>query len=197
VDIHASDSEEIAASRISAERFAVIFDRHFVAIRDYLRRRINHSLADELAAESFVVAFRSRATYDLAYSSARPWLFGIAANLLKRHRRQEKRELRAYARSAVDPVQAQASSDAAQYSHDLAIGPALGEALATLSPMDREVLFLFAVADLSYEEISRALDIRIGTVRSRLFRARTQIRELLDTQRAIPGESIFHGGSSQ
>lgn len=191
-----SDSDEIAASRTSPERFASIFDRHFVAIRDYLRRRIHGALADELAAETFVIAFRRRAAYDLAYTDSRPWLFGIAVNLLRRYRRQETRELRAYARTALDPLRASADGGVPQQSEDLSVGADLAQALVSLSLKDREVLFLFAVADLSYEEISRALKIPVGTVRSRLSRARQQVRELLDTEQAIPGEGIVHPESS-
>lgn len=190
--IHTSDSDEIAASQADSERFAVIFDRHYVAIRNFLRRRISSSLADELAAETFVVAFRRRATYDHVHANARPWLFGIAVNLLRRHRRQENRELRANARTAMNPFQSAVEGEDPQHSHDRRIGAELTQALASLAAKDREVLFLYAVADLSYEEISRALEVPIGTVRSRLSRARRHIRELLDDQRAIQGEGIIH-----
>lgn len=163
VEIQTSDSDEIAGSREASERFAIIFERHYLAIRNYLRRRISGSLADELAAETFVVAFRRRASYDHAYANARPWLFGIAVNLLRRHRRQEIRELRAYARTAADPLCASLENGDPQHSYDQRVGAELSQALASLSGKDREVLCLYALADLSYEEISRTLEIPIGT----------------------------------
>jgi RNA polymerase sigma factor (sigma-70 family) len=177
-----SDAEEIGASLEEPERFAIIFDRHFIVIRDYLRRRLSLATADELAAETFLIAFRRRSAYDRRHPSSRAWLFGIAVNLLHRHGRQERRELRAYARSANDLVRQPAGPEA-----PLApvVNADLARAIRALSRTDREVLFLYACAELSYDEISRALEIPIGTVRSRLSRARRRIRELLGGEEAI------------
>lgn len=182
-----SDAEAIVASQATPERFALIFDRHYPAIQGYLRRRIERSSADDLAAETFIVAFRRRKDYEPSQADARPWLFGIAVNLLRRHRRHERRQLRAYARTAVDPLLS-GTAGAAHGVDDPEIGPHLARALASLASRDREVLFLYACADLSYEEIAVALGIPTGTVRSRLFRARRRIRELLSDEVASEGE---------
>lgn len=97
-----SDAEEIQASWSDPQRFAVVFDRHFAALHRFLRRRVGKDLADDLAAETFARAFGARHRYDLVYQDARPWLFGITANLLRRHRRTERQRLLAQARMGVE-----------------------------------------------------------------------------------------------
>jgi RNA polymerase sigma-70 factor, ECF subfamily len=183
---HGSDSEAILSSVHNPASFAVIFDRHFGVIHAYLQRRAGPDLADELAAQAFAVAFDRRARYDAARPDARPWLFGIATNLLARHRRQEIRQLRAFARTGIDPVLDQfdgieARLDASARRRELA------ETLARLTPEELDALLLYAWADLSYAEIAQALGIPIGTVRSRLSRARGHVRELLELDRASEG----------
>ncbi len=174
-----NDAEIIAASERDPACFASIFDRHFTAIHRYLHARVGSTIADDLAAETFTVAFRLRGNYDLRRSNARPWLFGIAANLLRHHRRDERRRFLAYARAG-----ARALPDATWEGVDdrldaRAAVPVLARALAALRPGDREILLLHAWADLTYEEIAEALSLPVGTVRSRLFRARRKLRELL------------------
>ena len=94
-----SDGEAIAASLREPARFAAVFDRHYEEISAYLARRAGRGLAEELASETFVRAFAARAGYDPAYPDARPWLYGIATNLLRNHARTEERRRRAYARA--------------------------------------------------------------------------------------------------
>lgn len=181
-----SDAEAIAASQQDPEAFAEIFDRHYDAIAGFLRRRVEPSLGDELAAETFLRAFDARARYDLGRADARPWLYGIAANLLRRHRRTEERRLRAYARAAVRPAhEADLTAVDARLDADAA-GPALATALASLGPGERDALLLHAWADLTYEQIADALAIPVGTVRSRIHRARRVVRELI----ARSGEAV-------
>jgi RNA polymerase sigma-70 factor (ECF subfamily) len=174
-----SDAQIIAASRVEPLVFGVVFDRHYDAVHRYLARRVGSDLADDLAAETFTTAFEVRRRYDTAHPDARPWLFGIATNLVRHRRRGEARRLRAYARldRPADPdggfggVEARLDAGRA--------GPAIADALNRLSAGDRDVLLLFAWADLHYEEIAVALRIPVGTVRSRLHRARRRVRELL------------------
>ena len=174
-----SDAQVIAASRVEPLAFAAVFDRHYDAVHRYLARRVGSDLADDLAAETFTTAFDARRRYDTEHPDARPWLFGIATNLLRHHHRGEARRLRAYARldRSAGPDGGfggvEARLDAAR------AGPAIGDALTHLSAGDRDVLLLFAWADLRYEEIAVALHIPVGTVRSRLHRARRRVRELL------------------
>jgi RNA polymerase sigma factor (sigma-70 family) len=175
VDHRALDSDAISASAATPADFAAIFDRHFDVVHAYLQRRVGRDLADELAAETFLVAFDKRDRYDVSRPDARPWLFGIATNLLHRHRRHELRQLRAYARSAADPILdafdgVEARLDASSLRRELV------DALTRVPAEELDALLLFAWADFSYGEIAEALEIPIGTVRSRLSRARTRMR---------------------
>ena len=178
------DSELIHRSRAEPRLFAEIFDRYHGDLHRYLRRRVGAGLAADLAAETFVTAFARRGAYHDQGGDARPWLYGIAHNLLRNHLRHEHRRLAAYARHGVDPVEdagalaefslADARADAA------AAGGPLRLALAGMPAGDRDVLLLFAWADLSYAEIAQALNIPVGTVRSRLNRARQRLRTVLE-----------------
>ena len=157
--------------------FELIFDRHFGAIHRYLHRRAGRDLADELAAETFALAFARRASCR-ASGSVLPWLYGIATNLLHRQRRAERRQLRAYSRAEStdgSPTRTRRRHE----SSDSSLGARLAGALAAMRPRERDALLLYALADLSYEEVALALDVPVGTVRTWLHRARaTAQREL-------------------
>ena len=170
-----SDAEIIRLARSHPELFVEIFDRHYRDIRRYLARRVGVEAADDLASETFVQALAGLHRYDTSTGNARPWLFGIATNLLRQHTKSETRGYLTLARSGRDPVHDHADEVAGRVSAQ-ACGPALGAALAALKPRDRDVLLLCAYADFSYEQIADALNIPVGTVRSRLNRARTQVR---------------------
>lgn len=163
-----SDAELIALSSSRPELFATIFDRHFAAIHAYLGRRIGASRADDLASTTFTLAFERRRKFRTDADSARPWLFGIATNLLRNQRRAELRTLQAQARLQRTPVVEPMSAGG--------IDPRLAELLAGLDPAQRDVLLLYAWGELSYEEIAASLEIPVGTVRSRLARAREHLR---------------------
>ncbi|CCF82572.1 RNA polymerase sigma factor [Nitrolancea hollandica] len=174
-----TDAEIIVVSQSDPRQFGAIFDRHFDAIHRYLSRRVGESIADDLAAQTFTEAFAHRERYDVDQPDSRPWLYGIASNLLRRYHRTEVRQLRAYARSGIDPDIDPDLEAVAERLDAGDAGPRIAAALATLNHGDREVLLLYAWADLSYLDISHALDIPIGTVRSRLNRARRVMREQL------------------
>jgi RNA polymerase sigma factor (sigma-70 family) len=167
--VPSTDAEAIAASLSEPREFVAVFDRHFDAVHRYLRRRVGKEIADDLASETFAQAFEHRKRYDRRRPDARPWLYGIAHNLLRHHYRDEERALRAYARSA--------GLDASEPPD---VGSDLAELLAELSPGERDVLLLVAWAELEYAEVAEALGIPVGTVRSRLNRARGRLRELLE-----------------
>jgi RNA polymerase sigma factor (sigma-70 family) len=190
------DSELIADSIATPAGFGAIFDRHFDSIHAYLQRQVGRDLADELAAQTFLVAFDGRARYDVSRPSARPWLFGIATNLLRRHRRDATRQLRAYARTGVDPV-VDAFDGAEARVDALGMRRQLARALSRLTPEELDTLLLYAWADLSYAEIGETLKLPVGTVRSRLHRARERISELLDADRARTSSPLFRGDGGQ
>jgi RNA polymerase sigma-70 factor (ECF subfamily) len=194
VERDVSDAAVIGSSLTDPSCFGELFDRHFAEIHRYLARRVGGALADELAAETFVLAFRARARYDREAVDARPWLFGIGANLVRRHWRTERRRLRAYARTGLDPI-CDDASDVDRRLDAAAAAPQLAAALASLSAGEREVLLLFAWADLSYEEIATALGIAIGTVRSRLSRARAHVRELVWPSGQVSVDRAPEGGT--
>jgi RNA polymerase sigma factor (sigma-70 family) len=174
-----SDRDVIASSRERPECFEAVFDRHGGTIYRYLRWRVGAALAEELTAETFARAFRARRRFDRRGESALPWLYGIAANLLRMHRRGEERRLRAYARETERGFEPSLNADSDYRLDAAALRPALAEALASLPHAQREVLLLHAWAELSNEEIAAALGISAGTVRSRLHRARVYIAERL------------------
>jgi hypothetical protein len=88
-----SDGELIAQSAVTADAFHAVFDRHFKVVYRYLARRVGRDRAEDLAAQTFTVAFARRATFRPDATDARPWLLGIATNLLMNDRRGERRSL--------------------------------------------------------------------------------------------------------
>jgi RNA polymerase sigma-70 factor (ECF subfamily) len=179
VEGRAADGPIIAASLTDPAQFGLIFDRHYDAIHRYLARRVGWDLAEDLTASVFLAAFQSRTRFRPNGQDARPWLYGIATNILRRHTRTEVRRLRAYGRVA-DPGAVQIDRDAIANRLDAQRAAAvISDALAQLPEAERSVLLLVAWADLSYEEVAVALDVPIGTVRSRLHRVRGRLRELL------------------
>lgn len=178
-----SDASVIARSRDEPEAFAALFDRHADAVHRYAARRLGGEVADDLMAETFTTAFQQRHRYDPARGAgadARPWLFGIATNLVGRHRRAEARRFKAMARV---PALADHDEPLADRAADRVVARAvrreLAAALAALPARHRDVLLLVAWGGLGYEEAAQALGIPVGTVRSRLHRARSKLREAL------------------
>jgi RNA polymerase sigma factor (sigma-70 family) len=168
--------------RADPECFTAVYDAYFKQIHGYVAARLGSSAADDLAAETFLVAFRKRAAFDSARGQVRAWLFGIATNLVARHRRDEARRYAALSRV---PLLPQPGQDPGHEDRILAkvsaqrLAGRLTAALRGLAAGDRDVLLLAAVAQLSYQEIAAALDIPAGTVASRLSRARARVREAL------------------
>ncbi|HEY3833445.1 MAG TPA: RNA polymerase sigma factor [Acidimicrobiia bacterium] len=157
------------------DEFTAVFEQHFDAIHRYVARRLGTEAADDLAAQVFAEAFANRGKYRSERGEIRPWLFGIATNLIRRHHRREQAAWRAYAKHGADPL----GIDAQPRLDEVAVAKALG----TLHARDRDALLLFVWADLTYEEIGAVLDIPVGTVRSRINRARTRLRSELETMR--------------
>jgi RNA polymerase sigma factor (sigma-70 family) len=178
-DADADDATVIQLSRHEPEQFTVLFRRHAPAIQRYVVRRLGANAADDIVAETFLLAFGQRTSYDLARADARPWLYGIATNLIGRHRRAEIRLYRALARTGADPV-TEPFTD--RVDDRVSAGRAsrqLASALARLSAKLRDTMLLAAWSDLSYEEIAVALGVPVGTVRSRLSRARSRLRQTM------------------
>jgi RNA polymerase sigma-70 factor (ECF subfamily) len=171
----ADDAVLIEQSWREPEKFAGLYDRHAASIYRYVARRLGDEAADDVVAQTFLDAFRRRSRYDLSRGDARPWLYGIAANVIGKHRRAEIRMWRALARTGIDPVAEEFDDRVDNRVSASAVQRELAAALADLTDGDRDVLLLVAWADLSYEEVAAALAIPVGTVRSRLNRARRKV----------------------
>jgi RNA polymerase sigma factor (sigma-70 family) len=172
-----TDGEAIAASLSEPRAFGVIFERHFPAIHRYLRRRLDDQRADEATAQTFFIAFDERARFDREQRSARPWLFGIATNVAHRHRRHEVRELRAITALGAEVSTSNDGSEARLDAERMRVP--LAHCLAELPAEESDVLYLLVWAELDQPEIAVALGIPIGTVKSRLSRARGRARKAL------------------
>ena len=173
------DGAVIARSLADPEQFAVVFRRHAPDIHRYVVRRLGADAADDVVADTFLTAFRLRSRYQQERANARPWLYGIATNLISRHRRAEVRQYRALARTGLDPVTEPFTDGADARVSAGAESKPLAAALARLPAVHRDALLLVALGDLSYEEAAVALGVPVGTVRSRLSRARGKLRQAL------------------
>lgn len=176
-----SDAVVIAASLDDPVQFGAIFDRHATVLHRYLVRRLGPDDADGMVSEVFRIAFEKRSTYDLDRPTARPWLYGIATNLLAKHRRREARRIHAVARLAAQRLPPIDLADAVSATVDASEQwQRVAAAVTSLPEPERDALMLHVWEALSYEEVADALGVPIGTVRSRLHRARGRLRELAD-----------------
>lgn len=201
VAIHTQDTSAVTDAAIierslsEPEVFATIFDRYSDDIFRYVARRLGAEVAEDLMAETFIVAFRRRGRYDPSRPAARPWLYGIATNLIGGHKRSEARRWAAFARVPPVPLDEPVADRVADQVSAQAVAPQLAEALARLPARYRDVLLIIAWGDLDYAEAAQALGIPIGTVRSRLSRARAAVRKEL--RGALPDEPFFLNTSNQ
>jgi RNA polymerase sigma-70 factor (ECF subfamily) len=189
-DGEVDDAAIIAESVEQPEQFAVIFDRYFAEVHRYVERRLDTEAADEIAADTFLVAFGKRERYRPERCDARPWLYGIATNLIGKHRRRRTSAFRAHQRAAIADVAEEHDDQVAARVSSQQRRAELTAALAGLSGGERDVFLLVALADFSHEEIAQALEIAYGTVGSRLSRARIKLRRKLanNTQTGIDKE---------
>ncbi len=187
------DSDVLATSVEDVDAFLLILDRHFDAIAAYVGRRVGSAHSEDLVSEVFVRAFGHRRRYDPNKADVLAWLFGIATNVLREHFRKSRKEVALANRMQLEAgVAVAASAD-----DDSPRVPLIIEAVLGLSAKDREPLLLYALGDLENQQIANALDIPIGTVRSRINRARGRLRrqlgEAASTPRGLPKEGIANG----
>ena len=155
-----------------------MFRAEFSSLHRYLHRRARDDAADDVAVETFASAHMNWDRFDQA-RPVRPWLYGIAANLVRRYWRDEQAKLRAYAKTGIDTVLALDDGGVVHRLDAQARLRELAAALADLRPEDRDVLLLHAWAELSDTEIAAALSLSLGTVKSRLHRTREQLQNRL------------------
>jgi RNA polymerase sigma factor (sigma-70 family) len=158
-----------------------LYDEHARDLHRYLARRLDPASADDLVAETFLVAWQQRHRYRPERGSARAWLYGIATNLLRRHARAEARAWRALARDGGRRTGGDDAPDtvAANRADAGVVARRLAGALTTMRAEERDVLLLIAWAGLQPAEVAHALDLNVATVRTRLHRARTALRGCL------------------
>lgn len=188
------DALRVASSLRDPDRFGEIFDRYFAEIHGYVARRLGRDVADDVAAETFLTAFRSRDRFDPHRGTVRAWLYGITTNHLGAYHRREIRACKAAAAAnAAAPAEGLAAESLAD--HVAARVDAstarrdLTAALAALPRGDREVLLLSALGGLTHAEVAAALGIPYGTVGSRLNRVRRKLRSLAGAARGIEQEA--------
>ncbi len=173
------ETDTLFLARDDPEWFTLLYDRHAEEIHRYIAGRLGREPAGDLTADVFLVAFRKRASFDPERGEIKPWLYGIATKVVSRHRRTEARRLRALSRvSAEHTTDDHEDNVTARIAAERA-GPQLARAINGLSRADRDVLFLTALGGLSYQEVAEALGVPIGTVGSRLNRAKRELRRVL------------------
>jgi len=185
------DNEVIERSWSEPVVFAALYDRHARSVYRYAAQRLGDHAAEDVMSETFLVAFEKRSAYDVTVLDARPWLLGIATRLIRKHARLEAVAWKGMsadlaAQIAPDFIdQAGARIDAERLALRLA------KALRKLSAADRDTLLLYAWGDLDYTSIATATAVPIGTVRSRLNRARRLLRRAAGIQ--TTGQETGHG----
>ena len=188
-----TDAAILAASVGDPHRFSALYERHLSAIAGYLVRRVGPELAEDLTAEVFMRAFRARDRYRPDHDSALPWLFGIAGNLIADNRRAERRRLRLIERLAGERLVGEPDGAAGHGPAGAIAGSGVSAQLAhelrRLPSGDRDALLLTVWGELSYEEAATALGVPVGTVRSRIFRARRRLAGAIGHPEAVGADS--------
>ena len=185
------DARQIELSLDDPDCFGVLFDRYFAEIHGYVARRIGRDAADDVAAETFLTAFRSRRRFDASRGTVRAWLYGIVTNHMSAYRRQEVRAYRAIELAGPDRAEEGHADRVAERVDARAVHREVAGALAELPRGDREVLLLIALGGLSHADVAAALGIPYGTVGSRLNRVRRKLRGLASV--ALEIEQEDHG----
>lgn len=174
------DADIVLASLGDPQRFEAIFDRHHQRMWRYLARLGGRECADELAGDVFLAAFAGRHRYDPDRGTVQAWLYGIASNQFRSRGRRHARAFRALSRlAALQPPAAETASDeVVDALTSESTYARVRAAMSDLSDADHEIIVLFAWEGLSYDAIAAVLGVEVGTVRSRLSRARGRLREL-------------------
>lgn len=180
--VNAEDARLISESLRDPEQFTAVYDRHYTVVFRYVAGRLGSQPADDIAAETFLVAFRRRRSFDQGKGTVRSWLFGIATKLVSQHRRAETRRYRALARVGADPAVGSHEEQVVTWVTAEGLQPQLARALAALSAKERDVVLLVALSGLGHDEVAAALGIPYGTVGSRLNRARRKLRAALELE---------------
>jgi len=186
-----TDNEVIERSRSEPSAFATLYDRHARSVYRYAAQRLGDHAAEDVMSETFLVAFEKRSAYDVNVRDARPWLLGIATRLIRKHARLEAVAWRGMAASLAAQIAPDFIDQAGTRIDAERLARRLAKALRRLSAADRDTLLLYAWGDLDYASIAAATAVPIGTVRSRLSRARRLLRRAAGIQ--ATGKETDHG----
>jgi RNA polymerase sigma-70 factor (ECF subfamily) len=173
----------VAFSRGSADAFGELFSRYRQPLFGFFRRRVvDAALAEELTQETFLAVVRASSHYEPS-ATFRTYLYAIGFNLLRANRRK------ATFRAMFLGVDSGDRDPAVRSTIDTVV--MLRDVVNKLERVDREVLLLREFEELSYAEIAELLKLPLNTVRSRLFRARTALRDLLESPAPKPSMKGF------
>lgn len=160
------------------QAFGDLFEQHANDIYGFCFRRTGDGRASEdLAQAVFLEAWRRRDEVELAPEDVRPWLFGVALNLVRNQRRSLRRHQAALARLPRPRSDADLGDELAQRLDDEQRARDALDRFRRLSRREQDVIALCAWAELSYDQAAKVLGVPVGTVRSRLARARTRLTE--------------------
>lgn len=168
------------------------FERIYVGnvrdIRLYVARRVGPGPADDLTSQVFTEAWHHKERFDPSLGSERAWIFGIAGNVVRRHLRVEGSNDRALARLRGRPTLVIGEDEDVIARVDASSGAAsVVVAFGRLDDVDQEIVWLAGSTDLSMEEIASVLEMPVGTVKSRLSRARKRLRTDLAASQGVDG----------
>jgi RNA polymerase sigma-70 factor (ECF subfamily) len=174
-----SDCDLIRGSLAQPRLFAPIFDRHFEPVFWFCLRRVGVSGAEDAAGETFRRAFEHRARYDCRSATALPWLYGIALNVVRNTYRSSERLRVAVGRLSTHGEEEISDEVVSRIDApgDLAL---VAEVIGYLKLEDREALLLFAWESLACDQVAIVQGVPTGTVKSRINRARKQLRDALE-----------------
>lgn len=175
--------------------FGQLFTDHAPQVyRHVVRTTGNWNTAEDIVSLTFLEAWRLRGKLRPDGDSVLPWLLGIAVNVLRNHRRAARRHAAALVRLPPAEAMPDFADELVNRMRDSEQLAAATAALARLRPADREVFTLIVWSGLDYAQTAEALGVPVGTVRSRLSRARTRLREL--TAEPGPGRGDGQDGRS-
>jgi RNA polymerase sigma factor (sigma-70 family) len=163
-----------------SEAFSLLYDRYARAVYNHAFRLTgNWATAEEVVSLTFLEAWRLRGRVEPGGESLRPWLLGIAVNVTRNITRAARRHQAALSRLPRPPFVPDIADEVAGRVDDEARLRDVGQAMSRLRRDEREVLVLCVWGELDYADAARALGVPVGTVRSRLSRARSKLRDLL------------------
>ncbi|MEU1392801.1 MULTISPECIES: RNA polymerase sigma factor [unclassified Nonomuraea] len=183
------------AAEGDGEALGALFDRYARDVYNHcFRRTADWSAAEDLTSVVFLEAWRRRGEVRISRESALPWLLGVANNVLRNRRRSLRRHKAALEQLPAQAYEPDPAEDVAGRIDDERRMRKILTVMDRLPPADREVLTLCVWSELTYEEAAVALGVPVGTVRSRLSRARSRLKEHLEKE---PGARLGHRWSER